>query len=72
MSHDVEASVKAIQAFTESYNSVMQWINARSSEKAVDETKKATGAVAGAATRRGGGARGHARGARGVAARGPG
>ena len=42
VSHDVEASVKAIQAFTESYNSVMQWINARSSEKAVDETKKAT------------------------------
>lgn len=42
VSHDVEASVKAIQAFTESYNSVMQWINTRSSEKAVDETKKAT------------------------------
>jgi len=42
ISHDLEASVKAIQAFTEAYNDVMKWINVKSSEKAVDETKKAT------------------------------
>ena len=42
VSHDVETAVKAIQSFTENYNAVMQWINTRSSEKAVDETKKAT------------------------------
>ena len=42
VSHDLEASVKAIQAFTEAYNDVMKWINVKSSEKAVDETKKAT------------------------------
>ena len=42
ISHDLEASVKAIQAFTTAYNDVMKWINVKSSEKAVDETKKAT------------------------------
>lgn len=42
VSHDLEASVKAIQAFTESYNDVMKWINVKSTEKAVDESKKAT------------------------------
>lgn len=41
VSHDLEASVKAIQAFTESYNDVMKWINVKSTEKAVDESKKA-------------------------------
>ena len=42
ISHDLDASVKAIQAFTTAYNDVMKWINVKSSEKAVDETKKAT------------------------------
>lgn len=42
VSHDLEASVKAIQAFTESYNDVMKWINVKSTEKAVDASKKAT------------------------------
>ncbi len=42
VSHDMEAAVNAIQSFVENYNSVMQWINTRSSEKAVDETKAAT------------------------------
>ena len=42
IAHNAEPAVKAVQAFVESYNDNIKWINTKAAEKALDESKKAT------------------------------
>ena len=42
VSQDAEKSVLALQEYIDSYNELMEWINIKMSEKAVDENQKAT------------------------------
>jgi flagellar capping protein FliD len=42
VSQDAEKAVNALQEYIDSYNELMEWMNIKMNEKAVDESKKAT------------------------------